>query len=762
MSEVRSPEAPGGIGATRRLLRRLRDIMAGSATAQERLDRITRIVAGEMVAEVCSVYVMRPGEVLELFASEGLRPEAVHRTRLRVGEGLVGLIAATARPLALADAQAHPEFAYRPETGEEIYHSLMGVPMLRGGRVLGVLVVQNQTLRHYDEDEIEVLQTIAMIVAELVAGGELVNPLEIAQSQFGGMLPARLLGVRLNPGLAIGPAVLHEPRLPIRQIIAEDVAAELARLRRAITAMRESIDRLVVTSRDLGDGEHRDILEAYRMFADDHGWITRIADAIRSGLTAKAAVHKIRDETSTRMMQASDPYLRERMVDLEDLANRLQRHLSDQLPRADRAELPVAFVLVARAMGPAELLDYAHHRIIGLVLEEGSPTAHVAIVARALDIPVVGRVEDAVSRIENGDIIVVDGDHAQILIRPSADLQQSTAAAVEARSRRRAFYDSLRDTPAVTRDGVGIRLLLNAGMLLDMSQLAATGAEGVGLFRTEIPLMVRDTFPAVAEQTEFYRNVLDQAGGRPVIFRTLDIGGDKVLPYLPHVLEDNPAMGWRAIRIGLDRPAMLREQLRALVRAAEGRELFVKFPMVAEIPELDRARALLDMELARAASAGCRLPAAVKIGVMLEVPALLWQLPALCRQIDFLSIGTNDLLQFLFACDRGNPRLADRYDPLSSPMLALLREVVEQARHAAVPLSMCGEMAANPIEAMVLIALGFRTLSMAGSAIGPVKAMIRSLDATAVAAYVDDIGGRPDHSLRSKLEAYARDHAIAV
>ncbi|HTV45564.1 MAG TPA: phosphoenolpyruvate--protein phosphotransferase [Stellaceae bacterium] len=761
MSEVRSAEAPGGVGATRRLLRRLRDIMAGSATAQERLDRIVRIVAGEMVAEVCSVYVMRPGEVLELFASEGLRPEAVHRTRLRVGEGLVGLIAATARPLALADAQAHPEFAYRPETGEEIYHSLMGVPMLRGGRVLGVLVVQNQTLRHYAEDEIEVLQTIAMIIAELVAGGELVNPHEIAQSHFGGMLPARLVGVRLNPGLAIGPAVLHQPRLPIRQVIAEDVAVELARLRRAVAAMRESIDRLVVTSHDLGDGEHRDILETYRMFADDHGWVTRIADAIRSGLTAEAAVHKVRDETSTRMMQASDPYLRERLVDLEDLANRLQRHLSDQQPRSDQ-ELPTAFVLVARAMGPAELLDYAHRRIIGLVLEEGSPTAHVAIVARALDIPVVGRVEDAVSRIENGDIVVVDGDHAQILIRPSADLQQSTAAAVEARSRRRAFYDSLRNTPAVTRDGVGIRLLLNAGLLLDLSQLAATGAEGVGLFRTEIPLMVRDTFPAVAEQTAFYRSVLDQADGRPVVFRTLDIGGDKVLPYLPHALEDNPAMGWRAIRIGLDRPAMLREQLRALVRAAEGRDLYVKFPMIAEIPELDRARALLDMELARAAAAGCPLPAAVKIGVMLEVPALLWQLPALCRQIDFLSIGTNDLLQFLFACDRGNPRLADRYDPLSAPMLALLREVVEQTRHAAVPLSMCGEMAANPIEAMVLIALGFRTLSMAGTAIGPVKAMIRSLDAAAVAAYLDDIGSRPDHSLRPKLEAYARDHAIAL
>ncbi len=762
ITEIRMTEAPGGSSGPRRLLRRLRDIMAGSATAQERLDRIVRIVAAEMVAEVCSVYVMRAGEVLELFATEGLRPEAVHRTRLRVGEGLVGLIAATARPLVLADAQAHPEFVYRPETGEEIYHSLLGVPMLRGGRVLGVLVVQNRTLRHYDEDEIELLQTIAMILAELVAGGELVNPLEIAQSHAGGVLPARLVGVRLNPGLAIGPAVLHEPRLPIRQIIAEDAAAELGRLRQAVTAMREAIDRLLVASRGLGDGEHRDILETYRMFADDRGWIARIADAIRSGLTAEAAVHKVRDETSTRMMQASDPYLRERLVDLEDLANRLQQHLSDQPPTAAWAELPAEFVLVARAMGPAELLDYAQRRIIGLVLEEGSPTAHVAIVARALDIPVVGRVDDAVSRIENGDIIIVDGDHAQILIRPSADIQQSTAAAVAARSRRRAVYDSLRSAPAITRDGVRIRLLLNAGLLLDMPQLAATGAEGVGLFRTEIPFMVRDTFPAVAEQTEFYRDVFEQADGRQVVFRTLDIGGDKLLPYLPHAVEDNPAMGWRAIRIGLDRPAMLREQLRALVRAAGGRDLFVKFPMVAEIPELERARALLDRELARVAGEGRTPPASVKIGVMLEVPALLWQLPALCRRIDFLSIGTNDLLQFLFACDRGNPRLADRYDPLSAPMLALLREVVAQTRAAAVPLSMCGEMAGNPVEAMVLIALGFRTLSMTGTAIGPVKTMIRSLDAAALAAYVNEIGGRPDHSLRPKLEAYARDHAIAL
>jgi phosphotransferase system, enzyme I, PtsP len=413
-------------------------------------------------------------------------------------------------------------------------------------------------------------------------------------------------------------------------------------------------------------------------------------------------------------------------------------------------------------MGPAELLDYGRRRIMGLVLEEGSPTAHVAIVARAFDIPVVGQVEDAASRIEGGDLVIVDGDHAQVLVRPSEDIRQSVAAAVEARTRRRAFYETLRSVPPVTRDGIEVKLMLNAGLLLDIAQLATNGAEGVGLFRTEFPLMIRDSFPGVDELTEFYSRVLEQAECRPVFFRTLDIGGDKVLPYLPHALEDNPAMGWRALRIGLDRPAMLRQQLRALIRAARDRTLFIKFPMVAEVAELDRARALVEMELARARCEGRVLPQSVKIGVMLEVPSLLWQLPALCERIDFLSVGTNDLLQFLYACDRGNPRLADRYDPLSAPMLALLREIVARTREAGVSLSMCGDMAGNPIEAMVLIALGFQRLSMAATAIGPVKTMIRSLDADAVAAYLDEIGSRPDHSLRPKLEAYARDHDIAL
>jgi phosphotransferase system enzyme I (PtsP) len=498
------------------------------------------------------------------------------------------------------------------------------------------------------------------------------------------------------------------------------------------------------------------------MFAADRGWLGRITEAVRSGLTAEAAVEKVSDENRSRMTQVADPYLRERLFDLEDLANRLQRFLSGQSPEAVGAELPPEFILVAHEMGPAELLDYAHRRIMGLVLEEGSPTSHVAIVARAFDIPVVGRVANATNLVEAGDLVIVDGDRARVLLRPSEDIQQSATETIRARTDRRAYYGTLRDVPAVTRDGVAVSLLLNAGLLIDVAQLKATGAEGVGLFRTEIPLLTRDAFPDVADQTEFYRRAYEQAGGRPIVFRTLDIGGDKVLPYLTHAAEDNPAMGWRAIRIGLDRPAMLRQQLRALIRASAGRDLFVKFPMIAEVAELDRARALLDLELARAHDEGQPPPRAVKVGVMLEVPALLWQLPALFERIDFLSIGTNDLAQFLFACDRGNPLLAERYDLLSAPMLALLRQLICACESAGVPLSMCGEMAGNPVDAMVLIALGFRTLSVATTAIGPVKTMLRSLDVGSLARYLAEIGDRPDRSLRRRLEAFARDHHVAL
>jgi phosphotransferase system enzyme I (PtsP) len=704
---------------------------------------------------------MRAGEVLELFATEGLRSEAVHRTRLRVGEGLVGVIAATARPLALADAQAHPDFAYRPETGEEIYHSLMGVPILRGGRVLGVLVVQNRTQRNYTEDEIEALQTIAMVLAELTASGELVSPVELQPSEGIGLLPVRLDGVKLNAGLAIGTAILHEQRVVMGRVVAEDPEAELDRLRRAVAAMQSAIDDLLAQNDIAAGGEPRDILETYRMFAADRGWLQRMTDAVRSGLTAEAAVQKVQDETRARMNQVSDPYLRERLADLEDLTSRLQQHLAGRHFAAE-AELPAEFILVARNMGPAELLDYDRRRLKGLVLEEGSPTAHVAVVARALDIPVIGRVKDLLVKVETGDLIVLDADEQHVYLRPGEDIQQAVNARIEVRLGRRLSYAALRDLPAQTRCGTRVSLQVNAGLLLDLPYLDETGAAGVGLFRTELLFMLRHDFPSVGQQAAIYRRVLEHAGERPVTFRTLDIGGDKLLPYMAEIEDENPAMGWRAIRIALDRPALLRQQLRALIRAASGRRLRVMFPMIAETAEFEAARAVLDLELERAGKRGNKPPEKIEVGLMFEVPALLWELPGLLPKVDFLSVGTNDLVQFLFAADRGNPRLAERYDTLSPPVLGLLGQVVAACAAAKVPLALCGEMAGQPLDAMALVGIGFRTLSMAPASIGPVKAMIRSLELAPLEVLLAGLADVPPRGLRSRLRDFARDHGVAV
>jgi phosphotransferase system enzyme I (PtsP) len=750
------------VPGSRRVLRRLRDTMAGSDTAQQRLNAVVHIIAGEVVAEVCSIYVMRAGEVLELFATEGLRPEAVHRTRLRVGEGLVGVIAATARPLALADAQSHQDFAYRPETGEEIYHSLMGVPILRGGRVLGVLVVQNRTLRHYDEDEIETLQTIAMILAELVASGELVNPLELRPSEAADLLPIRIEGIRIHGGVALGAAVLHEPRIVIRHVVAENPQAEQQRLRRAVAQMQQAIDTMIELN--VGEaGEPREILESYRMFAADRGWLQRITEAVRSGLTAEAAVLRVEDEMRARLAQASDPYLRERLTDLEDLTNRLQHHLAGRAPTADKAALPDEFIVIARSMGPAELLDYDRTRLKGLVLEEGSPTAHVAIVARAFDIPVIGRADNVLERVEAGDTIAIDGDEAVVLVRPSEDVQQAIERRVALRLGEQLRYAALTGLPAESVDGVRVKLLLNSGLLIDLPFLDETGAEGIGLFRTELQYMLRERFPTVDEQMTLYRRVLEHAGDRPVTFRTLDAGGDKLLPYMPESADQNPAMGWRAIRIALDRPSLLRQQIRALVRAAAGRRLRIMFPMIAEVSEFDAARAILELELERAWRRQDDLPpASIEVGVMLEVPSLLFQLEMLLPRIDFLSVGTNDLMQFLFACDRGNPRLAERYDPLSPPALRALREIVTASTRARVELSLCGEMAGSPLDAAALVAIGFRTLSMSPASVGRVKAMVRTLDLAALQALLATWEALPTHTLRDKLRDFCADRGVAV
>jgi phosphotransferase system enzyme I (PtsP) len=743
----------------RSLLRQIREAMAGGGPAQQRLDRVVQIIAVSMVAEVCSIYLRRASGDMELFATEGLKREAVHVTRMKPGEGLVGEVMRLNRPINLSEAPLHPSFSYHPETGEDPYHSFMGVPLLRGGRAVGVLVVQNRTARVYGEDEVEDLQTIAMVLAEMVASGELVGLDELKDVELAPHRPERMRGLKFAEGLALGTAVLHEAPVAPEKLLADDAGEEEQRLHQATHVLRQQIDNMLEGHHGLV-GQTIDVLEAYRMFAHDRGWNRSLEDAVRSGLTAEAAVERVRSEQRARMAQARDAYLRERLHDLEDLADRLLRILAGEAPGS--RELPDDAILIARNLGPADLLEYDRFKLKGLLLEEGSTASHASIVARALGIPCVGRLAGLRDRVSTGDAVIVDGEIGEAFLRPRPDIIEAFKSRSAVRALRRAEFDRLRDTPAFTRDGAKITLLMNAGLAVDLENLDVTGAEGIGLFRTEFQFMVAEELPRLDAQTSLYARVLDAAGDRSVVFRTLDLGGDKVLPYLKAEREDNPALGWRAVRMGLDRPALMRMQLRALISAARGRELRVMFPLVASVDEFRQARLLVDREIAWALRRGRPIPAVVRVGVMIETPALLWHLDALLPMTDFVSVGTNDLMQYLFAADRGNPRVSDRYDLLSPPALRALNTISEACAETGTPVSICGELAGRPLEAFAMIGLGFSRLSMPPAGIGPVKAMVLSLDREAarrgLAQTLRSAGG----SSRSEIESLARKLNVAV
>lgn len=745
------------------LLRRLRELMAEPLEPQDRLDRIVSQIASNMVAEVCSVYVLRSDGVLELYATEGLNKDAVHLAQLKMGQGLVGTIAASAQPLNLSDAQSHPAFRYLPETGEEIYHSFLGVPILRAGRTLGVLVVQNKAQRNYREDEVEAMETTAMLIAEMIATGELKK---ITQPGLELDL-TRAITIEAdgyNEGIGLGHVVLHEPRVVVTNLLNDDADREIHRLADAIGSLRLSIDDMLSRREVAQEGEHREVLETYRMFAHDQGWVRRMEEAIRNGLTAEAAVEKVQSDTKARMMRLTDPYLRERMHDFDDLANRLLRQLTGFSGRAFDDGFPTDAIIFARAMGAAELLDYPRANLRGLVLEDGAVTSHVVIVARAMGIPVLGQATGVVALAENGDAAIIDGDDGQVHLRPVADLVKAYEEKVRLRAKRQEQFRALRDVDPVTKDGQRISLLMNAGLIVDLPQLAESGADGIGLFRTELQFMIASKMPKLEEQEAFYRNVLRQTAGHPVTFRTLDIGGDKVVSYFRSQEEENPALGWRAIRLSLDRPGLLRTQLRALLRASAGTELKMMLPMVTEVSEIRAVRELMQKEVQHLSKFGHQLPRKLQFGAMLEVPALMWQLDELMQEVDFVSVGSNDLFQFMMASDRGNARVSDRFDILGKPFLRILRDIVRAAQRNKTSLTLCGEMASKPLSAMALIGLGFRSVSMTPTSIGPVKAMLLGLDAGLLA---EDLNrALDDHtsiaSVRDLLVAFAQANNIPV
>ncbi len=682
------------VSASREILTRLHDVMASRTNAQAKLNRVVGIIAEVLGSEVCSIYLLRDG-VLELYATQGLQQEAVHVTKLALGEGLVGTIAKQIETLNLAEATSHPDFAYRPETGEELFHSFAGVPIIRQGDAVGVLCVQHADPRRYEEVEIEALQTVGMVLSELIANAGLIDSGQKRGAKHVIKGQDHIVGLKLVDGMARGHAVYHQPRVVIEHTVAEDVEEERHRVYSAFDKMREQIDRLASQAEFGTDGEHREILEMYKMFAYDEGWSRRINEAIDSGLTAEAAIERVQQRTRMRMRQIDDPLLADRMHDLEDMSNRLLRIVAGKLGTAAQSGLSQDTILIARNLGPAELLEYDRRRLKGVILEEGSLTAHVTIVARAMGVPVIGRAKDVRRMANEGDLVLLDATQGAVFVRPNKATDEAFGARLAVSKKRRAAFAKLRNELPVTKDGARITLMVNAGLRDDVAALEVTGADGIGLFRTEFQFLVSATMPQRERQQRLYRDVLDAAGEKPVVFRTVDIGGDKALPYLraeDGEEEENPAMGWRALRLALGREGLMKSQARALLEAAAGKTLHVMFPMVSEPWEFDEAKAIFEEQRKWLVGRSKHMPIAVRYGSMLEVPALAETLDILLPKLDFLSIGTNDLTQFLFAADRANPRLAERYDWLSLSILRFLKRVISAANAHDTPVTVCGEM----------------------------------------------------------------------
>lgn len=743
------------------LIRQLREVMASSSEPQAKLDRIVKVIAANMVAEVSSIYVRLADGSLELIATEGLRAEAVHQLKMRKGEGLVGLIAEWRESINLPEAQKHPAFSYKAETGEERYHSFLGVPIQRDHRTLGVLTVQNRIERKYSDEEVEALQTTAMVLAEMIASGAFTPAGAAAPDRRSVSLTLR--GAAINDGIAMGHVVLHEPRVHIDRFFADNIQVELQRLEDAVAELRRVMDSLVHKGDTSKANEHREIIETVRMLAHDQGWARRMREAVIAGLTAEAAVERVQQNMRTQFLRHADSFWRERLHDLDDLANRLLRILNGKDGgKPASAKLPADSILVARNMGAAELLDYDTTNLRGLVIEDGGATSHVSIVARSLGIAALVQVQDVLSAIDHGDPMVLDATVGEVHIRPSLELIRAYSDKVRFRAKRQAQFERLKNKPAVTKDGTRIQVNMNAGLLVDLPNFGLAGADGIGLFRTELQFMISSTFPRLNQQQAAYERVLDAAEGRPVIFRSLDVGSDKVLPYLKTAKEENPALGWRAIRMSLDRPSLFRMQVRALLRAAAGRELRLMIPFVTEVGEFIEAKALIQKEVEHAKKHGHALPKELQTGVMLEVPALVWQLDALLPLVDFVSVGSNDLLQFLFAADRDNHRVARRFDSLNLAAMRVMREIVVKADQHKVSLGLCGEMAGRPMEALALLGLGFRAISMSPASIGPVKAMILSANAQDTEEFTLGLLDKNCTTIRNELMEFARKNDIRI
>ena len=737
---------------SRVLLKRLKEALAEEGEGQKRLDRLTHLIANSMDTEVCSIYLLVDNKTLELCATEGLDPASVHKTRLRIGEGLVGLVARDAKPINTDNAPSEVGFRFMPETREERYSSFLGVPIQRLGETLGVLVVQSRISRLFSDDEIYAIEVVAMVLAEMTELGAFVGGDENLKAPH--QYSVLIRGGIAHEGAASGNVLLHEPRVVVTNPFAEDTIIEQKRLQDAIQRLKGDVDGMLNTALKGATEEHKKILEAYRMFANSKSWLKRMEEDIESGLSAEAAVEKEQSTVRARMSRVADAYLRDRLHDLDDLSNRLLRILTGQ-GNSDHTDFPESPILVARNIGPGELLEYGRN-LKGIVLEEGSVGGHATIIARAMAIPLIINASAITTEALNGDHVLVDGDQGIVHLRPDDNVKNAFSEKIAMQSKKLERYQKLKDVPAVSKDGITINLMMNAGLMGDLPSLENSGAEGVGLFRTELQFLARNSIPKRGELAALYSRVLDAAGQKKVIFRTLDVGSDKVLPYMRPTDEPNPALGWRAIRLGLDKPGIMKMQLQAFFRAANLRNISIMFPMIAQYGEFIQARELLKTVLENERKMGHSIPKNVEIGAMLETPSLVFAPKQFFELADFISIGGNDLKQFFYAADRENERVRKRYDTLNVSFLNLIKQIVIRCEETSTPLSFCGEDAGKPLEAVCLLAMGIRTLSMRPASIGAVKALIRDINIIELRRVIDQALVSGEQSIRPKVESWIK------
>jgi phosphotransferase system enzyme I (PtsP) len=765
VSEKKTPAAP----ATRRvrpgaksqslaLLDDIGAIIAHSQDLQATFDSIVKIVAERMGTEVCSLYLFDSKEKsLTLWATTGLEHAAVGKVTMGVNEGLTGLVIEKGEPVVVVDALAHPRYKYFPETGEERYHSFLGVPIYEKRAPLGVIVVQTLRRRRFTPHELRLLRAIAAQVRGIIVQVRLLETLESKEKERqeyrARMMDAirrlhayekgrdrtgggakrrhgqlRLTGVAASPGFGRGRAHLLHPEVSLEQVEdrrAEDPAAEREQLRAAVARSIEEIERLKEKMHALAPEIDGGIFDAQRLMLEDPSFIAKIESRIREGWAAPTAVRRVAEEYVAGFLAVSDGYLRERASDVRDIGQRLLRNLLG-LEERERS-LGSDAVLVAHDLTFSDLTTMEHESLKGIVLATGGVTSHASILAKSFEIPTVVGVPHVTEVLHDGDQMIIDGNAGVVYVNPTVEVGREYQ---RLEREYRAFnleLETLRDLPAETTDGHRVRLYANIGLLGDVHFANLHGAEGVGLYRTEVPFLAHKDFPKEEEQLALYRSVIEQMQGRPITIRTLDLGADKYASYLTVHQEENPFLGWRSIRISLEMPTIFKTQLRAILRAGASGQVRMMFPMISSLEEIRRVKELLEEARQELDEAGEPYDRAMPVGIMIEVPAAVWLAPRLIEEVDFFSIGTNDLIQYLLAVDRNNSKVAPLYEPLHPAVLAAIADVAQAAKDAGKWVGMCGEMASDPLCTLPLIGMGLDDLSMGPFFIPVVKRFIRSV-----------------------------------